>query len=185
MANESNFFCTTALGFNSVADNAVSAQEREASPSHLEPSSSLYSYLADLIGESLTLLLSVITHEGKQDPSIKPPRPSKPEPSKTNTENHSLERFLTKEGFLPICVQLPRTPAPPPSIPRGYYKGREPWTFHIPHPLLPRRANVLERKKSRQPPAGHDTQKVVRGKCSGHHRYYRHKCPVNIASYWV
>lgn len=187
--SDSNLFGTSALSFSTATDNAVSAKEREASPSHRgEPSSSLtlYNYLVDLIGESLTLSLSATTHEGEQDPSAKP-SPSKPEPPKANSAiraNYSLEDFLSKEGFRPIRVQLPRRPAPPPSIPRGYYKGREPWTFNIPYPLLPTRDNVLEQKKLNPPPA-RDTLKVLRGKCSGHHRYYRRKCHVNIASYWV
>lgn len=192
---ESNLFSSAALGFNAAVDNGVSVPEREASPSHLESSSSspshlpLYDYLVDVIGEGLTLSLSVTAHEGEggRDPRIKP-HPLNPELPKVDTAtrtSHALEVSLSREGFRPIRVQLPRRAAPPPSIPMGYYKGRLPWTFHIPQPLMPMTANVLEQKQLQRSTHGPKTQAVCKGRCSGHHRYYRHQSSANISSYWV
>lgn len=187
---ESNLFGS---GFSAAVDNAVSAQEREASPSHSDSSPpTLYDYLVDVMGEGLTLSLSATAHEGQQDSPTKP-LPSKPEPPTPDAAmraNLSLEEFLSREGFRPIRVQLPRRSAPPPSIPRGYYRGREPWTFNIPQPLLPTRTNVLDQMQSQMQSHtgtshGHTTPPVIKGRCRGHHRYYRQKDSMNIASYWV
>lgn len=195
---ESNLFGNTGtLGFSAVVDNAMSAQEPDAHPSHKEPSSSsspssvtLYEYLVDLIGEGLVLSLLVAgDREGNPDAPTTPHTP-KPEPpnkdsnSTTKEDSRFLETFLSREGFRAFGVQLPRKPAPPPSVPRGYYRGREPWTFHFPRSALPVRDNALEQRQS--PSHDRSVQPVVRkGRCSGHHRYYRQQGPVNMASSWI
>lgn len=184
---ESNLFSS---GFSAVVENAVSAQEREASPSHSDSSPlTLYDYLVDVIGEGLTMSLSATTTpEGQRDSTTKllSSKLEPPKPDAAMKANLSLEEFLSREGFQPIRVQLPHRAAPPPSIPRGYYRGREPWTFNIPQPLLPTRTNILDQMHShRDTPHGHATPPILKGRCRSHHRYYRQKDSVNIASYWV
>jgi hypothetical protein len=185
---ENNLFSSGGLGF-SASESSVSAQEQETSPSHSDSSPlNLYDYLVDVVGEGLTLSLTPAAHAEEQGPSTKT-TPSKTEPSKPEAVtrvNHSLEEFLSREGLRPIRVQLPHKAAPPPSVPRGYYRGRKPWTFHIPQPVLPTGRNVLEQLlPSNGTSLGTDTPAVVKGKCQGHHRCYRRKNLVDIASYWL
>ena len=186
---ESNLFGSGPLAFSASVESTVSVvQEREASPTHPDSSPfSLYDYLVDVVGEGL--IVSLATTKWEPDtPTTKPPpsKPVPPNPDAVTKASLSMEEFLSREGFRPIRVELPCRAAPPPSVPRGYYRGRKPWTFNIPQPLLPTRTNVLEQKQShRSAPHGQDTPPVLKGKCRGHHRYYRQRQSVDMASYWV
>lgn len=205
------FGSAATLGFSGVDGGGAGTLEGEPSPSHIDPSPSspltLYDYLADVIGEGLSLSLSVPTHNGE------PGTPLNPYPSKTSPENlkvdgskrttRSLEAFLSGEGFRPIRIQLPQRPPPPPSIPRGYYKGREPWTFGLPQSVLPIGGNILEQKDRdkrrskrggrgipQEPRHDKDRQGVVKGACPGQRRRCRlgqhlQQCPVNMGSLWI
>lgn len=188
---ETNLFATATLGFSAV-ENAVSA-EQETSPAHTTeqplPPITLYDYLVELIGESLILSLSAAARQHTVGRPLKPHLPKAcPDMPRTNASNsnRSLETFLSREGFRPIHVQLPQRPAPPPSVPRGYYKGREPWTFNVPQSVLPVHANVLAQRRRRTVPPPHVQERVVKGRCSGHHRCHT-QCPthMNIASNWI
>ncbi len=155
---------------------------------------SLYAYLEELIGEGLTLSLSVPAH--CCTPSPKPP-PSKPPltdtPKSSNTTKHvnrSLERFLSGEGFKPVCVQLPKRAPPLPSVPRGYYKGREPWTFSVPQAVLPVQGNPLEQQgggaQSLQGVHKTPPPSALKGACAGLRRHrHRDHCPIDIAASWI
>lgn len=190
---ETNLFTAATLGFSAV-ENAVSA-EQETSPAHtstkpLPPPVTLYDYLVDLIGEGLTLSLSATAHQHAMDLPLKAPRPTKscPDTPRTDTSynNRLLENFLSREGFRPIRVQLPQRPAPPPSVPRGYYKGREPWTFNVPQSVLPVRTNILTQRRQKIAPPPHVLQGgVVKGRCTGHHRCYTQNPSMNIDSNWI
>lgn len=197
--SETSLFSGSALGLSAVdvgGNSHAGIDTDRKSPSHTESPShlTLYDYLAEVIGEGLTLSLTPnarLVEAEKVKPNATIPK-TLPELSKTATSKHtasSLERFLGREGFRPIRVQLPLRVPPPPSVPRGYYKGRDPWTFHVPQTLLPVSGNVLEKKqRSRShrklhPAAG--KQGVMKGPHAGHHKHYRHQGYVNIATSWI
>ena len=148
--------------------------------SYVEPTqpSTLYDYLVEIFGESLTLNLFAHSVHGFNSST-----PSKPGPTKTHTipdkvensrhANQSLENFLIGEGFRPIRVQLPKRSPPAPSVPRGYYRGRQPWTFSIPQAILPVAVNALEhRNVARTDPSRSRSEEsaIVRRICVGHQR---------------
>ena len=174
---------------------------------------SLYNYLEELMGEGLTLSLSIPAHHGETSSSQSPT--PKPNPSKTLPDipksssatskrvNHSLENFLSREGFRPIRVQLPQRAPPPPSVPRGYYKGREPWTFSVPQAVLPVPGNPLKQQQQRRQKGERSSQNVrtitahlsssvpgvgaLKGTCASlRRRHHRDSdCPIDMAASWI
>ena len=158
---------------------------------------SLYDYLQELIGEGLTLSLSAPTHCGGGSSQSHAPKSTKPLPDDPKTSSsavtkhvhHSLENFLSREGFRPIRVQLPRRAPPPPSRPRGYYKGREPWTFSVPQAVLPVAGNPLEKHPHHRPPQQRQQRfggGARKGACTSllKHRH-RNECPIDMAASWI
>lgn len=104
----------------------------------------LYAFLFDLFGESLSLRLA--GHEAlKKKPSATQVSEPHPQQSPTSKDirhvNRTLVLFLSHEGFKPIKVDLPCYLPPQ----RPAYGERPPWTFSIPRFVLPVQGNALER----------------------------------------
>lgn len=209
-AEENTIFGNATLSFGAAVDSV----EGEKSPTHIKPHPSsssssshltLYEHLAEVMGEGLTLSLAVPAHMGvtESGPTHKPPPPLKSPTTDATSLNQdaikhvtrSLEGFLSKEGFRPVRVPLPQRAPPPPSIPRGYYQGRDPVTFSVPQSLLPVQGNVLEQlERGRGKGRGNQFSQqghggIVKGVWPGHRRHYITKqpsnCPVDMSSLWL
>ena len=172
---------SSVLGEMSEAGRPVSMEGRLPTP----PPLSLYQFLFEIFGERLTLRL--LSHHRDHTLSHKKP-PTIPEPTTKidliKHTNKALERFLNREGYRSIHVQLPQKAPPPPSAPRGYYKGRDPWTFSIPRSLLPVPANVLEQRKRRKSSI-QQRRRIVKGMCVGQRRRSRQLLPLDVGSLWI
>lgn len=107
----------------------------------------LYGFLFDLFGESLTLRLT--GHEALKKTSSPPSQvvephispPAAPTSRDIRHVNQAIVQFLSQEGFKPIRVDLPYHLPQPRHL---LYGERRAWTFSIPRFVLPVQGNALE-----------------------------------------